>query len=139
MKKGFFLVAAFFLWGPLFAGIKTKAIDYKDGDTALQGYLAYDDAVKGKRPGILVVHEWWGLNDYARKRAEQLAKLGYVAFALDMYGKGVLTKDFKEAAKLSGIYKADRPMMRQRAKAGMEVLEKQPQTDVKKLAVMGYC
>ena len=68
------------------AAVKTKTIEYKDGDTVLTGHLAWDDAATGKRPGILVVHEWWGLNDYTKSRAEQLAKEGYVAFALDMYG-----------------------------------------------------
>ena len=81
-----------------FAGIKTEAVRYQDGDTELKGYLVYDDARKGKRPGVIVVHEWWGLNDYARKRAEMLAKLGYVAFAADMYGDDKVTDHAQEAS-----------------------------------------
>jgi dienelactone hydrolase len=70
----------------LHAAINTETVEYKDGDTALKGFLAYDDALRGKRPGVILVHEWWGLNDYATRRAEMLAELGYVAFAVDMYG-----------------------------------------------------
>jgi dienelactone hydrolase len=121
------------------AALHTEAVEYKHGDTVLQGYLAYDDAISGKRPGVLVVHEWYGHNPYARKRAEQLAKLGYVAFALDMYGKGVLAKDRDEAAKLSSTYKNDRKLMRARARAGLEVLLKQPQVDPQRVAAIGYC
>ena len=95
-----------------FAELKTEVIDYKHGDTPLEGYLAYDDSFTGKRPGILVCHEWSGHNAYARKRAEQLAALGYVAFALDMYGKGVLAKDPKEAAEKAAVFKNDRMLMR---------------------------
>ena len=77
------------------AALKTELIDYRQGNTLLQGYLAYDDSLTGKRPGVLIVHEWWGMNDYAKRRAEQLARLGYVAFALDMYGKGKATTSVK--------------------------------------------
>jgi dienelactone hydrolase len=121
------------------AAVKTEVIEYKHGDVVLEGYLAYDDAVSGKRPGVLVVHEWTGHNPYARKRAEQLAALGYVAFALDMYGKGVHATDPQEAAKLANIYKNDRKLMRARAAAGLDVLRKQPQTDTAHLAAIGYC
>jgi dienelactone hydrolase len=121
------------------AELHTEAIEYKQGDAVLQGYLAYDDAATGKRPGVLVVHEWYGHNPYARKRAEQLAKLGYVAFALDMYGKGVLAKNPDEAGKLAAVYKNDRRLMRARARAGLEVLLKQPQVDRQRVAAIGYC
>jgi len=82
-------------WGSADAALKTEVIEYRHGDAVLEGYLAYDDAIVGKRPGVVVVHEWWGQNDYVKKRAEQLARMGYIAFALDMYGKGKLTKDPK--------------------------------------------
>src|SRR4051812_40769308 len=82
---------------PLFATVKTEEIDYKDGDIALQGFLAYNDTAQGNAPGVLIIHEWWGHNDYARMRAKQLAEMGYVAFALDMFGKGVKAKDPAEA------------------------------------------
>ncbi len=121
------------------AEVKTEVVEYRHGDVVLEGYLAYDDAVQGKRPGVLVVHEWMGHNPYVRKRAEQLAKLGYVAFALDMYGKGVRAKDGKEAAALAGKYKGDRKLMRARAGAGLEVLRGNPRTDPARLAAIGYC
>src|SRR5262245_18820565 len=79
------------------AKVKTKLVEYKQGDAVLEGYLAYDDAAKGKRPGVLVVHAWMGLDDNAKKRAEMLAELGYVAFAADIYGKGVRPKNRDEA------------------------------------------
>ena len=121
------------------AKVRTETVEYRDGDTILEGYLAYDDAMKGKRPGVVVVHEWWGLNDYAKGRAEELANLGYVAFAIDMYGKGVRAKTAEEAGKLAGIYRSDRKLMRRRADAGLEVLRKYPLTDTKNIAAIGYC
>jgi dienelactone hydrolase len=121
------------------AALRTEVVEYKHGDVVLEGYLAYDDAFSGKRPGVLVVHEWTGHNPYVRKRAEQLAQLGYVAFALDMYGKGVHAKDTKEAAALADIYKKDRKLMRARAEAGLDVLRKHAQVDPKRLAAIGYC
>src|SRR5581483_2615851 len=141
MKKYmlFILIGGLMLAGTAGARLRTKLVDYKDGDTALQGYLAYDDAFKGKRPGVLVVHEWWGRNAYVMKRAEQLAGLGYVAFAADIYGKGVVAKDYKEAGELSGKYKADRGLMRQRAMAGLEILRKDSRVDTARMAAMGYC
>lgn len=119
--------------------VHTEWVQYRHGETLLEGYLAYDDAVKGPRPGVLVVHEWMGLGDYAMKRAEQLAGMGYVAFALDMYGKGVRAKTPEEAAKLSGIYKGDRPLMRARAQAGLDALRKQSLVDPARIAAIGYC
>ena len=121
------------------AKVRMETVEYRDGDTILEGYLAYDDAMKGKRPGVVVVHEWWGLNDYAKGRAEELANLGYVAFAIDMYGKGVRAKTAEEAGKLAGIYRADRKLMRRRAEAGLEVLRKYPLTDTARIAAIGYC
>ena len=121
------------------AALRTEVVEYKHGDVVLEGYLAYDDAVKGKRPGIIVVHEWWGLNPYARMRTGQLAKLGYIAFAIDIYGKGVRAKDPAEAGTLSGIYRGNRPLMRSRANAGLEVLRNHPLADVNRIAAIGYC
>jgi len=93
------IITALLFSGSIARGaVVTKTISYHDGGVSLQGFLAFDNALKGKRPGILVVHEWWGLNDYARKRATQLAGMGYVAFALDMYGKDKVT-DHPEQAK----------------------------------------
>lgn len=119
--------------------IHTEAVDYKHGEVELQGFLAYDKSVKGKRPGVLIVHEWKGLGDYAKERAKQIARLGYVAFAVDMYGKGVFAKDHAEAGKLAGAFFKDRELMRGRAKAGYDVLAKHELCDATKIAAMGYC
>jgi dienelactone hydrolase len=124
---------------PASATVRTKAVEYKHGDVVLQGWAAWEDGFKDKRPGILVVHEWWGHGPYARKRAEQLAKLGYTAFAVDMYGKGVLAKDHEEAGKLAGAFFGDRALMRERALAGLAELKKLPYVDQENLGAIGYC
>jgi dienelactone hydrolase len=120
------------------AAIKTEVVDYKVGDVDCRGYLAYDDQA-GKRPGVLVAPEWWGLTDYARHRAEMLAGLGYVAFAMDPFGDGKTTDDPQEAGKLAGALKSDIPELRRRATAALDVLAKQPMVDPDKLAAIGYC
>jgi dienelactone hydrolase len=139
MRFGLSALAVLIGANAAFAELRTEVIDYKHGDTQLEGYLAYDDSFAGKRPGILVVHEWWGHNAYARKRAEQLAALGYVAFALDMYGKGVLAKTPKEAGELASRFKKDRALMRARAMAGLDVLRRYPKVDPDNLGAIGYC
>lgn len=106
------------------AEVRTRTVEYKHGNTVLEGYLAYDDEIKGQRPGVMVVHEWTGVGPYVRQRAEQLAKLGYVAFAIDMYGKGIRPKNDQEAAAQAKIYRSDRKLMRDRANAGLQVLQK---------------
>ncbi len=121
------------------AQIVGESIDYTDGETALEGYVAYDKSQKGKRPGILIIHQWRGLTDYEKGRAKQLAELGYVAFALDMYGKDVHPTTMEEAAHQAGIYRKDRQLMRSRAAAGLEELRKQDACDPEKIAVIGYC
>jgi dienelactone hydrolase len=121
------------------AEIRTETIEYKDGDATLKGFLAYDDAIAGKRPGVLVVHEWWGINDYIKGRARQLAEMGYVAFAPDIFGKAIRPKDVKEMIEQSAIYNKDRPLMRARAQAGFDVLRQNPMVDPARLAMVGYC
>jgi len=122
-----------------FAKVVTKLVEYKQGDTVLEGYLAYDDAAKGKRPGVLVVHAWMGLDDNARHRAEMLAQQGYVAFAADIYGKGVRPTSRDEAGKLAGKYKTDRTLLRARVNAGLEQMLKDSHVDASKTAAIGYC
>lgn len=138
MKLALVLSAVLFA-APVSAIVKTKAVEYKDGDIVLQGYVAYEDGFKDKRPGVLVVHEWWGHGPYARKRAEMLAKRGYTAFALDMYGKGVYAKDHEEAGRLAGAFFSDRAAMRKRALAGLAQLKGAPFVDETKIAAIGYC
>ena len=121
------------------AKIVTKTIEYKQGDTTLEGYLAYDDSISGKRPGVLIVHQWLGLTDYEKHRAEQLAALGYVAFCADIYGKGVRPKNTDEAGAQAGKYKSDRVLLRARVNAGLDELEKNPLVDRKRVAAIGYC
>ena len=139
MRRFVLLAAAIALAAPLRAEIQTKEIEYKDGKTALQGFLAWDDAAEGDRPGVFVVHEWWGHGDYVRERARQLAELGYVAFAGDMYGKGVYATDHKKAMELSGVLRNDRDLMRRRAWTGVEILKKQKGVDKNRIAAIGYC
>ena len=137
------MIAALFLCflfcGKSNADLVTKTVEYKDGGVALEGYLAYDDSTQGKRPGILVIHEWNGLGHYAQSRAEQLAKLGYVAFAVDMYGKGVRPTTPEACGAESNKYKSNREMMRRRVKAGLDILMENPLVDTQRLAAIGYC
>lgn len=124
---------------PAHADVKTEVVEYRHGDVTLEGYLAYDDSFQGKRPGVVVAHEWFGQSSYERKRAEQLARLGYVAFAIDIYGKGVRPGDQKEAGALAGKYMGDRKLLRARAAAGLDVLRSRAQADPTRLAAIGYC
>lgn len=121
------------------ARLRSQAVEYRDGDAVLEGYLVYDDAIQGKRPGVVVVHEWMGLNAYAKKRADQLAELGYVAFAADIYGKGIRPKDTAEAGQFAGKYKSDRKLLRSRVNAAFNVMKAYELTDPKKTAAIGYC
>ncbi len=121
------------------AQLHTETVEYKQGDTVLEGYLVYDGATKGARPGVLVVHDWLGLEGYAKSRADQLAKLGYVAFAADIYGKGVRPKGPEEAMAEVKKYKGDRALLRARVNAALDTLRKQPQCDPKRIAAIGYC
>jgi dienelactone hydrolase len=121
------------------AEIVTKSIEYKEGDTTLEGWVAYDDSVKGAKPGVLIVHQWKGLSAYEKMRAEMLAKMGYVAFACDIYGKGIRPTAMQDAAAQAGKYKNDRALLRKRVNAGLEMLLKQEGVDKKKVAAIGYC
>jgi dienelactone hydrolase len=144
MRYAVAAVMCFFVLGTItsaaHAKLHSEAVEYKDGDVVMEGYLVYDDAVTGSRPGVLVVHEWMGLTAYEKSRAEQLAALGYVAFAVDIYGKGVRPKDSKEASELAGKYRGgDRKMLRSRVNAALEALKKQKLVEPAKTAAIGYC
>ncbi|MFG0332582.1 MAG: dienelactone hydrolase family protein [Maioricimonas sp. JB049] len=121
------------------AEVRTRKVAYTHDGATLEGHLAWDDSVEGKRPGVLVVHEWWGLNDYARQRAEQLAEMGYVAFALDMYGKGQVTSHPSQAGEWAGMIRKNTDKWRARANAGLKVLLDQKQVDHDQVAAIGYC
>jgi dienelactone hydrolase len=121
------------------AEVKTKMIDYSQGDTALQGFLAWDDAAEGKRPGVLVIHEAWGENQHARDQAVRLAKAGYVGFALDMYGKGKVTTPLEDAKALMTEASKDSAVIRARFEAARKLLEAEPQVDPKRIGAVGYC
>ncbi|OGR81764.1 MAG: dienelactone hydrolase [Elusimicrobia bacterium GWC2_64_44] len=121
------------------AEIRTAEVDYFDGEVKLEGYLAYDPALKGKRPGVVVFHEWTGLGPYEKSRADQLAKLGYVALAGDIYGKGVRPSTQAAAAAEAGKYRGDRALLRRRAGAALAELKRQPGVDPARTAVIGYC
>jgi dienelactone hydrolase len=124
---------------PLMAKVKTETVEYKDGDIILKGFLAYNTNSHTKLPAVLIVHEWWGLNDYPKMRAEQLAELGYVAFAVDMYGDGKVASSPDEAGKLAGGIRGDIPKLRTRITAALEWLKKNKHVDPHKIAAIGYC
>jgi dienelactone hydrolase len=120
------------------AEIVTKSVAYEQGGVKLEGYLAYDAQRTGLRPGVLVVPEWWGLNDYAKDRARQLAKIGYVALAADMYGGGLTTTDPKRAGELAGQFYG-KPLMAERAQAALDQLLKTGLVDESRVAAIGFC
>jgi len=120
------------------AELVEKAVEYKSGDTLCEGWHAYDDSVEGKRPSVLIVHQWTGLTDYEKMRARMLVELGYNVFALDIYGKGIRPQP-PEAGEMAGKYKGDRALYRERLTAGLNVLKGFPQTDESKLSAIGYC
>jgi dienelactone hydrolase len=119
--------------------IKAHDHDYHHAGTACEGYWAFDEGKSGKRPGVLVAHEWNGLQDYVKKRTQMLAEMGYVAFAADIFGKGVRAKSFPECEKISAPYYQDRGLTRGRAQAGLDLLAKHPNVDTSKMAAIGYC
>ncbi len=127
------------LGGNAGAEVQSKAVSYEDDGTQLTGYLYWDDAISGPRPGVLVVHEWWGLNDYAKQRAAMLAELGYVAFAADMYGDGKVTDKPEQAGEWMQAVTADVEMWRERAGLGLAQLQASDLVDAAKLTAIGYC
>mgnify|MGYP001278424289 CR=1 FL=1 len=141
MKTSSFLFLAAQLLIPLVGHgeIKTEIVEYKQEGVVLEGFLAWDAKLAAKRPGVVVVHDWMGLGDGVKSRAVELAKLGYVTFAADIYGKGIHPADAKAAGDLAGLYKKDRLLLRRRAQAALTILKKHKAVDTSRLAVMGYC
>jgi dienelactone hydrolase len=140
MKKIILFSFLFFLINPnVWAELKTKTVSYSYEGSTMKGYLAWDDSFQGRRPGILVVHEFWGLNDYARHRAEQLAKMGYVALAADMYGEGKSSAHPDEARAMMESVRQNLKTWLGRANAAIQVLRENEFVDPKRLAAIGYC
>jgi dienelactone hydrolase len=121
------------------AKVSGREVEYRSGDTVLKGYLVQDTAVKGKRPAVLVVHEWWGHNEYARKRAWMLAKQGYVALAVDMYGDGKTAQHPDDAGKFAGEVMKNKAVGEARFNAALDYLKQQPSVDPARIAAIGYC
>ncbi|RKZ48002.1 MAG: dienelactone hydrolase family protein [Candidatus Parabeggiatoa sp. nov. 3] len=133
------LILLLFTGLPAYAAIKGEPVDYSANGVTLKGYLAYDTDIKGKRPGVLVVHEWWGHNEYARKRARMLAELGYTALAIDMYGDGKNTGHPNEAKKFMMAVINNMAVAEARFMAAQTFLKTQHTVDTDKIAAMGYC
>jgi dienelactone hydrolase len=119
--------------------IQGKTAEYSTQGVVMKGYLAYDEKVKGKRPGVLVVHEWWGLNEYARKRARMLAELGYTALAVDMYGDGKQAVHPDDAKQFTSELMKNADVATARFMAALDFLKQQPTVDPGRIAAIGYC
>ncbi len=140
MKRLVLAVAAVLAFGlRAEAEIRGSVVEYKEGDTVLEGYRVADAEAKGTRTGILVVHQWKGLTDFEKGRAEDLARLGYVVLCADVYGKGVRASNPQEAGTLAGVYKKDRALYRRRLGAALECLRGDPEVDRMRIAAIGYC
>ncbi|MCC6406003.1 MAG: dienelactone hydrolase family protein [Planctomycetes bacterium] len=142
LRSALALVALAFAAAPALAELRTQSITYQHDGVELEGFLVWDASkatAQAPQPGVVVCHEWWGNSQYAHERAKKLAELGYVAFALDLYGKGKLTGDAKQAQAWSGELYGNVELLRGRAKAGYDVLAKQPQVDATRIAAIGYC
>lgn len=138
LKRSF--VVLLMMTSTALAEIKTEIVDYKEGNTDLEGYLAIDDQVTTPRPAVLIVHQWGGLGEYEKRRARMLAELGYVAFAIDVYGKGIRPVDPVERKNLSDLYKSgDRALFRAREIAALNHIKTDPRVDPAKVVVIGYC
>lgn len=132
------LLAALLIPAASFAGLVEQTVNYREGDAELEGFHVYDDAVEGKRPAVLIIHQWTGLTDYEKMRARMLAEMGYNVFAADIYGKGIRPKP-PAAGQEAGKYKGNRDLYRARLMAGLEVLLGDARTDGKRVAAIGYC
>jgi len=139
MKQLFAALGLLVLLNPAHAEIQTEEVSYSDNGTTMQGYLAFDDSVEGPRPGVLVVHEWWGHNDYARRRAEMLAGLGYTALAVDMYGEGQQADHPEDAGRFAAEVMQSSDVGRSRFLAAMAFLQQHETVNPDKIGAIGYC
>ena len=148
MLRSYFLRSRYFsillllavgLGSPLVAEVRTETHEYKVGETTFRGLLAWDDATPGKKPGVLVVHEWWGHDAYAQERAKQLAAAGFTAFAVDMYGAGRYSEHPKDAQEFMMALLSDLSEVERRFEAGLQVLQAHPSVDAERTASIGYC
>ena len=138
-RYGLAMAAVLLSQSPGNADVKTRELEYRQGETVLQGFIAWDDAVRGKRPGVLVVHEWWGHNVHARHQARRLAEAGYIGFALDMFGKGKVATHPQDAQAFVNEVTKDPAVLAARFNAALEQLKRDPHVDTTRLAAMGYC
>ncbi len=140
MKRFLIAMMAGVCWADaVSAALVEKEVEYQAGEVLCEGFHVYDDAVQGKRPAVLVVHQWTGLSDHERERSRMLAELGYNVFALDIYGKGVRPPGPPASAQEAGKYKSNRALYRERLQAGLEVLLKDERTEPSKVTAIGYC
>lgn len=139
MKRAICFIGFMFAAVAAQAAVQGKEVSYSANGTTLKGYVAYDDAVKGKRPGILVVHEWWGHNEYARKRARMLAERGYTALAVDMYGDGKQAHHPDDAGKFSSEVAKNAVLAKARFDAAYTLISKEDTVDANNIGAIGYC
>lgn len=119
--------------------LRTRTVEYRQGGAVLEGVLTWDDSLPGRRPGVLVAHQWKGITEYERKRSEMLARLGYAAFAVDVYGRGIRPGNAKDAGALAGQYKGDRVLLRDRVNAALAACRAQAEVEPARIAALGYC
>lgn len=139
MKQGLILLIGFLAALSTHAAVQSQKVEYKQGDTVCEGLLVWDDSFTGKRPGVLIAHQWKGAGDYEKMRAEMLARLGYVAFCADVYGKGVRADNPKDASALAAKYKNDRPLLRARINAALDAMRQQERVNTDQVVAIGYC
>lgn len=140
MKRLFPLfLASVFTSLPLYSAVRSQPLSYHKGSEVFEGLMVYPDPIKGKVPAVLVVHNWMGLSDETKHQAERIASLGYVVFAVDIYGKGIRPKNAEEAGAMAGKFKKDRTLFRERLLLALDTLKAQSQVDTEKLAIVGYC
>jgi dienelactone hydrolase len=135
------LIVSFAVWNaiPATAEIQRETVEYRQDGTVLEGVFVRDSAATGKRPGVLIAHQWKGLGPYELKRAEMLAEMGYVVFCADIYGKGVRADNPQDASRLAAKYKEDRALLRARVRAALRELKGHSAVDPARVAAIGYC